>query len=44
MKQLDIDKLDELQDEMLDMKMQSDLLNQMMARNYDMDVDEDEFE
>lgn len=44
MKQLDINKLDELQDEMLDMKMQSDLLNQMMARNYDMDVDEDEFE
>ena len=36
--------MDELQDEVLDMKMQSDLLNQMMARNYDMDVDEDEFE
>lgn len=44
MKQMDIDKLDELQDQMLEMKMQSDLLNQMMARNYDMDVDQDEFQ
>ena len=41
---MDIDKLDELQDQMLEMKMQSDLLNQMMARNYDMDVDQDEFQ
>ena len=41
---MDIDKLDELQDQMLEMKMQSGLLNQMMARNYDMDVDQDEFQ
>jgi hypothetical protein len=43
MKDIDIDKIDELQDEMLDMKMQSDLMNQMLNRNYDMDYDEEEF-
>lgn len=43
-KDIDIDKMDELQDEMLDLKMESDLMNQMLNRNYDMDYDEDEFE
>jgi hypothetical protein len=44
MKDIDIDKMDELHDEMLEMKMDSDLMNQMLTRNYEMDYDEDEFE
>jgi hypothetical protein len=44
MKDIDIDKMDDLHDEMLDLKMQGDLMNEMMNRNYDMDYDEDEFE
>jgi hypothetical protein len=36
MKDIDLDKIDDLHDEMLDMKMDSDLMNQMMNRNYDM--------
>jgi len=39
MKSIDIDKMDDLHDEMLDMKMQSDMMNEMLARNYDMDYD-----
>lgn len=40
-KRFDIDKMDELQDEMLNMKMQTDMMNQIMTEGYDMD-DEDE--
>lgn len=29
---------------MMDLKMESDMMNEMLARNYDMDYDEDEFE
>lgn len=41
MKDIDIDKMEELKDEMLDLKMEGDLMNQMLTRNYDMDYDED---
>lgn len=44
MKDIDIDKMEDLKDEMLDLKMEGDLMNQMLTRNYDMDYDEDEFE
>ena len=44
MKSVDIDKMMDIQDEMLDMKMQSDMMNEMLGRNYDCDIDEDEFE
>ena len=44
MKSVDVDKMMDIQDEMLDMKMQSDMMNEMLGRNYDMDMDEDEFE
>jgi hypothetical protein len=44
MKSVDIDKMMDIQDEMLDMKMQSDMMNEMLGRNYDCDIDEEEFE
>ena len=44
MKKVDIDKMLDVQDEMLDMKMQTDMMNEMMNRNYDVDIDEQEFE
>jgi hypothetical protein len=39
MKDIDIDKMDDLRDEMLERKMNSDLMNQMFTRNYDTDYD-----
>ena len=44
MKKVDIDKMMDVQDEMLDMKIQTDMMNEMMNRNYDVDIDEEEFE
>ena len=44
MKDIDIDKMEDLKDEMLDLKMEGDLMNQMLTRNYDMDYDEDELD
>ena len=40
MKKVDIDKMLDVQDEMLDIKMQTDMMNEMMNRNYDVDIDE----
>lgn len=36
---LDIDKLDDLRDEMDELKYESDYMNEMLNRNYDCDVD-----
>ena len=44
MEKLDIDKMEDLRDEMLDMKIESDYVNEMMNRNYDIDVDEDDLD
>lgn len=32
--------MDEMRDQMMEMKFQSDYMNEMMNRNYDMDMDE----
>lgn len=37
---LDIDKLDDLRDEMDDLKYESDYMNEMLNRDYDIDIDE----
>jgi hypothetical protein len=37
MKNVDIDKMDDLRDQMLEMKMDSDMMNEMMSRNYEID-------
>lgn len=37
----DEDKMADLQDQMLDMKFESEYMNEMMNRNYEVDVDED---
>lgn len=39
MQNFDIDKMEELRDQMLDMKIESDYMNQMMNQNYDLDID-----
>lgn len=44
MKSVDVDKLADLQDDMMDMKFQAQYMNDMMNRNYDVDVDEDELD
>ena len=44
MKDLDIDKLDDLRDEMDEMKYESDYMNEMLNRDYDCDVDEDDLD
>lgn len=41
---MDIDKLDDIRDEMDDLKYESDYMNEMLNRNYDVDVDEDELD
>lgn len=41
MGKIDSDKMADLQDEMLDMKFESEYMNHMMNQNYDLDVDED---
>lgn len=40
MKNVNLDKMDEMRDQMMEMKFQSDYMNEMMNRNYDMDMDE----
>jgi charged multivesicular body protein 5 len=37
---LDIDKLDDIRDEMDDLKYESDYMNDLLNRDYDLDVDE----
>ena len=44
MEKMDIDKMEDLHDEMLDMKFEADYMNEMMNRNYDIDVDEDDLD
>ena len=39
MQDLDVDKLDDIRDEMDEMKYESDYMNEMLNRNYDLDVD-----
>lgn len=39
MKTVNIDKMDEMRDQMMDIKFESDYMNEMMNRNYDMDLD-----
>ena len=39
MKDLDIDKLDDLRDEMDDLKYESDYMNEMLNRDYNVDID-----
>lgn len=44
MKEMDIDKLDDIRDEMDEMKYDSEYMNEMLNRNYDCDVDEDDLD
>ncbi len=44
MKNLDLDKLDDIRDQMMDMKYESDYMNEMLNRDYDIDVDEDDLD
>lgn len=39
MTDLDIDKLDDLRDEMDDLKYESDYMNELLNRDYELDVD-----
>lgn len=41
---LDIDKLDDLRDEMDDLKYESDYMNDMLNRDYEIDIDEAELD
>ena len=40
MKNVNLDKMDEMREQMMEMKFESDYMNEMMNRNYDMDMDE----
>ena len=44
MGELDIDKLDDLRDQMDEMKYESDYMNEMLNRDYSCDVDEDDLD
>ena len=44
MQTVNVDKMQDLQDQMLDMKFQANYMNEIMSRNYDVDVDEDEID
>ncbi len=44
MKNLDLDKLDDIRDQMMDMKYESDYMNEMLNRDYDIDVDEEDLD
>lgn len=44
MKDVNIDDIDDLKDEMEEMKWESDQINDTLNRNYDLDVDEEELE
>lgn len=39
MQDLDIDKLDDIRDEMDELKYESDYMNEMLNRDYDVDID-----
>lgn len=39
MKNVNLDKMDEMREQMMEMKFESDYMNEMMNRNYDMDMD-----
>jgi len=41
---LDMDKLDDLRDQMDEMKYETDYMNEMLNRDYDCDVDEDDLD
>ena len=41
---MDIDQLDDLRDEMEEMKAETDYINEVMNRNYNIDVNEDELD
>ncbi|CAD8202857.1 unnamed protein product [Paramecium octaurelia] len=43
-KEIDMDKLEDLMDDMEDMKFETDYMNDMMNRNYSCDVDESELD
>ncbi|CAD8166512.1 unnamed protein product [Paramecium pentaurelia] len=43
-KEIDMDKLDDLMDDMEDMKFETDYMNEMMNRNYSCDIDESELD
>ncbi|CAD8112664.1 unnamed protein product [Paramecium sonneborni] len=43
-KEIDMDKLDDLMDDMEDMKFETDYMNEMMNRNYGCDIDESELD
>ena len=44
MQDFDIDKLDQLRDEMDELKYESDYMNEMLNRDYDVDIDEDDLD
>jgi len=44
MKDMDIDKLDDLRDEMDELKYESDYMNEMLNRDYNCDIDEDDLD
>lgn len=41
---VNVDKMADLQDEMMDMKFQAQYMNDMLNRNYEVDVDQDELD
>ena len=41
---VNVDKMADLQDEMMDMKFQAQYMNDMLSRNYEVDVDQDELD
>lgn len=41
---MDIDKFNDLQDEMSEIKFEAQYMNDLMSKNYDLDVDEDELD
>lgn len=41
---LDIDKMDDLRDEMDELKYESDYMNELLNRDYELDVDESELD
>ncbi len=44
MQTVNADKMADLQDDMLDMKFEAQYMNDMLNRNYELDVDEDELD
>lgn len=44
MQNVNLDKMADLQDDMLDMKFEAQYMNDLLAKNYDVDVDEDELD